>query len=63
MVQKQNNIKILLSLCFFFFPGTSGICAVPEGILLSKVSLCFLFCIVDNRTYHFQAEDEQDYVA
>lgn len=34
----------------------------PEVILLSKVSLFFV-CILDNRTYHFQAEDEQDYVA
>lgn len=28
--------------------------------LLSEM-LCF--CVLDNRTYHFQAEDEQDYVA
>ena len=46
-----------------FFVGTWEVFIRPKGVLLSKVPLCFLFCILDNRTNHFQAEDEQDYVA
>lgn len=66
--KKWRKNKIILKPYFYsgffcLFLGTCKIYIRPEGILLSKVSRCFLLCILDNRTYHFQAEDEQDYVA
>lgn len=33
---------------------------MPVNIMFSEM---LYFCVLDNRTYHFQAEDEQDYVA